>query len=68
MEKNLSSNKKNNFFNDSNLKKGMEFKNNKIMPHLEKRNIRRFSKENEWEQEYYIIYNSYVLEDKDSES
>lgn len=25
----------------------------------------RIKSENEWNQEYYIIYNSYILEDKD---
>lgn len=29
------------------------------------KNIDRFERENEWTQEYYIIYNSYTLEDKD---
>jgi hypothetical protein len=67
MEKNLSSNKKNNFLNDIHLQKGIEIQSNKILPHLEKRNSQRFRKD-EWEQEYFIIYNSYVLEDKESES
>lgn len=67
MEKKLSTNKKNSLSNESNLKRGMEIYSHKIMPHIEKRNMRRFSKENEWDQEYYIIYNSYVLEDKESE-
>jgi hypothetical protein len=26
----------------------------------------RIKSENEWNQEYYIIYNSYILEDKDN--
>lgn len=68
MEKNMSSNKKNNFLGDQHLKKGMEIQNNKIMPRFEKRNSRRFRKEDEWEQEYFIIYNSYVLEDQDPEA
>ena len=68
MEKKLSSNKKKNFLGDSNLKKGIEIQKNKILPNINKKNIRYFSKENEWDQEYYIIYNSYILEDKDSES
>jgi hypothetical protein len=65
MENKSLSNKKNSSSNDSNLKRGIEIHSNKIMPHLEKRNTRFFSKENEWEQEYYIIYNSYILEDKE---
>jgi hypothetical protein len=65
MDKKLLSNKGNSFLDDSNLKKRMEIHSHKIVPHIEKRNMRRFNREDEWEQEYYIIYNSYVLEEKD---
>jgi hypothetical protein len=68
MEKNFAPNKRNTRFSDSKLKKGIEIQNNKILPNLDKRYVHRFHKENEWDQEYYIIYNSYILEDKDSES
>jgi hypothetical protein len=68
MENKSSSNKRNSFSNESNLKKGIEIHSNKIIPHFEKRNTRRFFKEDEWDQEYYIIYNSYALEEKDAES
>ena len=52
----------------SNLKKGIEFQGNKILPQLEKKNLRFITRENEWDQEYFIIYNSYILEDKEQES
>jgi hypothetical protein len=68
MEKKLASNKKNSFFDEITLRKGLEIYSNKIQPQLETRILHNYSKEDEWEQEYYIIYNSYVLEDKDSES
>jgi len=50
------------------MKKGIEFHSNKIMPQLEKKNLRFITRENEWDQEYFIIYNSYILEDKEQES
>jgi hypothetical protein len=68
MEKKLASNKKNSFFDEMTLRKGLEIHSNKIQPQLETRILHNYSKEDEWEQEYYIIYNSYILEDKDSES
>jgi hypothetical protein len=65
MDKKLSSDKKAFQMEDSNLKKGIEIRNHKIMPRIERREMRRFAREDEWEQEYYIIYNSYVLEEKE---
>jgi len=67
MESKSSSNKKNSFSNESNLKKGIEIHNSKIIPRYDKKFTRHFTKEDEWEQEYYIISNSYVLEDQEQE-
>lgn len=39
----------------------------KIIPKKEDINFRREHQENEWQQEYFIIYNSYVLDEKDAE-
>ncbi len=44
---------------------GLEIHNNKIVPNRNSNILGRVSEETEWEQEYYIIYNSYVLEEKD---
>ena len=68
MDKKSLSNKKNSYPNELNLKKGIEFQGNKILPQLEKKNLRFITRENEWDQEYFIIYNSYILEDKEQES
>jgi hypothetical protein len=68
MNKKSLSNKKNSYSNEPNMKKGIEFHSNKIMPQLEKKNLRFITRENEWDQEYFIIYNSYILEDKEQES
>ncbi len=45
----------------------VEIHQNKIVPKREDINNRREQLENEWQQEYFIIYNSYVLDEKDSE-
>ncbi len=44
--------------------KGLEFNNHKIVPTKEKILLKRNHHDNEWQQEYFIIYNSYVIEDK----
>ncbi len=46
----------------------IEFRRHKIVPQMENILQKNISVENEWQQEYYIIYNSYVLEEKDSEN
>ena len=52
--------------NNQRSKLGLEIHNHKILPQLYKKNLLgHTSNENEWEQEYYIIYNSYFLEEKD---
>ncbi len=52
--------------NNQRSKFGIEIHNHKIVPQLYKNNLlEQVSNENEWEQEYFIIYNSYVLEEKD---
>ena len=52
--------------NNQRSKLGLEIHNHKILPQLYKKNLlEHTSNENEWEQEYYIIYNSYFLEEKD---
>jgi hypothetical protein len=66
MDNKISSNKNDLLLKESNLKKAIEIHSRRIMPHLEKRNKRSISKETEWDQEYYIIYNSYVLEEKEA--
>ena len=43
----------------------IEFHNHKIMPQIENNYPSNFMIEDEWKQEYYIIYNSYILEDKE---
>jgi hypothetical protein len=41
----------------------IEFHNHKIQPHMENKYPSNFMIEDEWQQEYYIIYNSYILDD-----
>ena len=48
--------------------KRIEFHKHKIIPQKESIVQRNTFREDEWQQEYYIIYNSYVLDEKDSES
>ena len=45
----------------------VEIHNKRIVPKREEINTRREHQENEWQQEYFIIYNSYILEDKEVE-
>jgi len=67
MEKRLQSNKKTFQLEESNLKKINEIRSRKNLPPVERRDMRRSARENEWEQEYYIIYNSYILEENEPE-
>ena len=53
------------FLNHKRPRLGLEIHNNKIVPNRNSNILERISEENEWEQEYYIIYNSYILEEKD---
>ena len=46
-------------------KLGVEIHHHKILPNLNKDIFDKVRNDNEWEQEYYIIYNSYALEEKD---
>ncbi|MCL5028953.1 MAG: hypothetical protein M1480_08045 [Bacteroidetes bacterium] len=58
--------RQNPLMNNQRSKLGLEIHKHKILPQLYKKNLlEHVSNENEWEQEYYIIYNSYVLEEKD---
>ncbi len=67
MEKKLEIKRQNNLRNNYRSKYGLEIQNYKIIPQLYKFNIKEDSiRDNEWDQEYYIIYNSYALEEKDS--
>jgi hypothetical protein len=54
------------FFNRrySERNKQRVLKRHVIFSTFEKPDVYNAEKENEWKQEYYIIYNSYVLEDK----
>lgn len=45
----------------------VEIHHNRIVPKKEEIKIRREHQENEWQQEYFIIYNSYILEEKEVE-
>jgi len=51
--------------NDQRPRLGLEIHNNKIIPVLRNNILEQIQEENEWAQEYYIIYNSYVLEEKE---
>ncbi len=53
------------FLNHRRDEKGIEFRKNKIVPQNEEIRNRISNDENEWQQEYFIIYNSYVLEKAD---
>jgi hypothetical protein len=50
----------------SNRYKQKDSRRSGLVPLRDRDYIKRTRRENEWSQEYYIIYNSYVLEDKDS--
>lgn len=55
-------------YSSKNSVKPLEIHNGKIIPQQESHpfpGIPR-SRENEWQQEYYIIYNSYVIEQSDN--
>ena len=61
----------NSFFSLPNIKfsdgnKERDLKRKRLVPPRDKYFINRIESENEWKQEYYIIYNSYILEDKES--
>ena len=65
METNTDLKRLNILLNHRRQRLGLEIHNNKIVPNLNTNVLDRISEENEWEQEYYIIYNSYILEEKD---
>ncbi len=66
MEKIQELKKRISIWNDQKPKLGVEIHNRKIIPNLRNQFTQLQAPfKNEWEQEYYIIYNSYVLEEKD---
>ncbi len=65
METRIDIKRQNLLMNHQRQRLGLEIHNSKIVPNLDRTILERISEENEWEQEYYIIYNSYVLEEKD---
>ena len=44
----------------------VEFHNHKVVPQKENYGLKKIFHDNEWQQEYYIIYNSYALEEKEA--
>ena len=67
MEANTDNKNKITLLNYQRPKLGVEIHNHKIVPSLKKNFFEPIARESEWEQEYYIIYNSYDLDEKDSE-
>ena len=47
------------------FEKRIEFHSHKITPQKKNISPANFLIEDEWQQEYYIIYNSYILEDSE---
>lgn len=47
------------------IDKTIKLKKSKLLHKHENLFLDKFDSENEWEQEYFIIYNSYLLEDVD---
>ena len=52
------------FLKISSENKGPQLEKHKLIPPKEKYYINRLERESEWQQEYFIIYNSYTLDKK----
>ncbi len=67
MDKEITKKKENAFYSEHlrNYHNNLSKENNMKIPLRSKLFQNRLMSENEWNQEYYIIYNSYLLEEKD---